>query len=77
MNIERSVRNHFGEWGVIERFRVIPRCIRVEWQWCAILSHVRRSKAIAFITYTLRCAAEFAKEAMHGQTLGLYLIVQA
>ena len=29
------------------------------------------SKAIAFVRYTWRCNAEFAKEAMAGQKLGL------
>ncbi|KAK2962146.1 putative Pre-mRNA-splicing factor cwc2 [Blattamonas nauphoetae] len=46
-----TLMKHFGEWGKVERIRVIA------------------PKNIAFVTYSMRSSAEFAKEAMKNQSL--------
>ncbi|ESX00164.1 hypothetical protein KL918_004953 [Ogataea parapolymorpha] len=50
-NVEMLVNKNFGEYGEVERTRVV------------------RSKGIAFVTYRLESQAQFAKEAMYGQSL--------
>ncbi|KAH3661831.1 hypothetical protein OGAPHI_006009 [Ogataea philodendri] len=50
-NIEMLVNKNFGEYGQVERTRVV------------------KSKSIAFVTYRLESQAQFAKEAMYGQSL--------
>lgn len=50
-NVEMRISKAFGEFGKIERIRVI------------------KPKKIAFVTFQLESQAQFAKEAMYGQSL--------